>query len=385
MMNELDKYLSYLVEWIDYKKDELIFEEDFYKKLLSANSKWNILNEYIYNNFFYELLEYQEIANLSLKKYIESSYKTTSFYDSNFINRWDFFLTETWIKTTEINSDTPGWYLETVLLNELIADQTLNPNKDFLNNFLKWINEILGDCDKWIFILWSLSYREDYKLMQFVSDFLIENWIKSYIWLQEELNLDNDKVYYRWQEIGILFRYYPIDWVYETFDMSNIERLQDKNLFKILNHQCSYIFQLKSYFSFLWENIEKFEDYIQKIIFEIIPLSIRMDKILDTDLSNILENKDNWVLKDINNREWKWIYIWKNIDENLWKTLITRYFWNKNYILQESLNIIKTDWFEINLWVYNIKNNFSWIYIRAWKSKTNINSFSLPVSIKKSL
>lgn len=385
MMNKLDKYLSYLIEWVNYKKDELILWEEFYEKLLQVNKKANLLNEYIYNNYFFQLLNYHEISNNSLKKFIESSYKTTSFYDSNFINRWDFFLTETWIKTTEINSDTPGWYAETVLLNELIADQNLNPNKDFLNNFLKWIKDNLIDLDKWIFFIWSLAYREDYKLMQIIKDYLEENWIKSYIWLMDELDLIDNKVFFKWNEIEILFRYFPIDWIYDSFDMSNIENLQNNSLFKVLNHQLSYVFQLKTYFSFLWENIEIFEDKIKEIIFEIIPLSIRMNNLINSDIEEIVLNKDNWVLKDINNREWAWIYIWKNTDEKTWKILINRYLGNKNFILQERLEIIKNEWNEINFWVYNIQNNFSWIYIRAWKFKTNINSFSLPVSIKKSL
>gem|GEM_PF-2382934 len=60
---------------------------------------------------------------------------------------------------------------------------------------------------------------------------------------------------------------------------------------------------MKSYFSFLWENIDKFDINIQKMINYLIPMSIRMDNLSDFDIEKIINQKDNWVLKDINNRE----------------------------------------------------------------------------------
>lgn len=379
-MSMIKKYLWYLIEWKDYFLEEITIKKSIYDLILDANNKWNEINNYIYDNFYLELLDYQEISNKKLKEYLKKSFWKINFLESNFINRWDFFITQDWIKTTEINNDTPWWYCETVVLNQWIENIAQNPNYNFLNNFLIEIKKLLW-IDNGIFLLWSISYREDYKIMQILFDFLNENWINTYIWMFEELEVNWNKVNFKWNKIKIIFKYYPIDWVYESFDMTKIEKMQDEWNLILLNNQSSYLFQLKSYFSFLWENIDKFDINIQKMINYLIPMSIRMDNLSDFDIEKIINQKDNWVLKDINNREWRGIYVWERQRDIEWTRLINKYKWNKNYIIQERIKIKKINWFELNLWVYNIKNNFSWILTRLSKNETDINCFSLPIKI----
>ncbi|MEI6673182.1 MAG: hypothetical protein WCL02_07950 [bacterium] len=95
------------------------------------------MNEFIYTQYFHELLDYLDIKNNSIRTMIEDLYTYTSFEDHNIISRLDLFFTETGVKIAEINHDTPGGWIETYFLNamEHIEGPYINPNKDFAELF----------------------------------------------------------------------------------------------------------------------------------------------------------------------------------------------------------------------------------------------------------
>lgn len=378
-----EQFLEYAIKNMDYMENPLIINKEIYNEFKRVNKLLTSLNKYIYKFYFEELVDYLEIKEKRLKKFILRSYNSTYFEEINFINRWDFFITDNWITIAEINNDTPWWYIETVLLNSNIPQNYFNPNKSFYNNFIK---EILKSNPKYIYITGSLAQVEDYRMMDFITKMLKSKRIDSGIWYLENLNIRKNGLYHNSKKVDIIFKYYPIDELYKAYNMDEIEKFTEKKSIKLLNHPISYIFQLKSYFSFLWKIKNTLPDWAKNTIESHIPFSLRMD---DPEVSNNLENiyneKEKWVLKDINNREGNNIFLWKDTDILIWKKYINANMGNTYWILQKMFEVIPIHWYNINFGIYNIWQKFSWIFTRVndINKKTNIKSFIVWIWVKE--
>lgn len=364
--------MSYLKEDKDIFFEPSFISTKLYNKLLDANNNFLFLRKYIYNNFFLDLLEYENIDEISIKEFIKRNYKKYKFEDSNFFSRWDYFLTEAGkIQISEINNDTPFWFVESFFLNEKDIKWTINPNKNLMTTFLTklkkyWVNNL--------YVAWDMSYTEENRLSLFLKDFFSYHWLNSYNDWFWNLTIKDDGVFYWWKKIDTVLKLIPIDWLYEDFDMEKIEKLQEKWYVKLINNQFSFPFQIKSFYSYLWKYIDKFDENIQNIIKEHIPYTLRFDEIKKID--NI--NKDDWVIKHINIREWVWVYIWKETDQKTWDSLLENNKNSQNWILQKDFNsFYDKNGITYNYWIYNIQWEYAGIFFRMHKKrKTDINSIS---------
>lgn len=367
-----DKYLSCYLSGKDYSNWYMALEREVYDKLIYASSLFVKLNKYIYENHFMNLLEYLEIDIPWIHDAILENYKHTKFEDSNFISRWDFYVWEDWVKIVETNHDTPWWISVLNILSENVWNECFDPNENVIDYYLKWLKQ-LGDI-KTVFILWSMANRETYLLLSYMKEIFWFIWLECYTWVLEQLVVKNNIVYYNWKKIDLLFKYYPIDWLYLDYNMKLFEDAENAWKLKIVNPAVSYAFQLKSYFSFLWEHIDEFDDEIWEIIESIIPLSIRMDSMTSDDINNIIEEKNDRLLKDINNREWTNVYLWIETGSEKWISLVHSIKLSKNYIIQKNIFPVINNWFYTNFWIFNIRNQYAWIYIRMHrKLKTTLS------------
>lgn len=376
-------FLKYLVKDMDYVETPIVLGQDIYKELIRANKAFKKLNKYIYEYKFVELINYLDIKSSRLKKFIIKSYNSTTYKESNFINRGDFFITQEWVQVLEINNDTPGWYIETNMLNSDIPDDYHNPNIAFYKNYIK---EIKKYNPKYVYITWSLAQVEDYKLMNFVKQLLISVWINSSVWYLDNLSIKKKWIYHHNTKVDIIFKYYPIDEIYEHYNMDNIEIFALKKKVVLLNHPISYIFQLKSYYAFLWEQKDILPVWIQEIIESHIPMSIRMDNELIKKWIDVIKTrKDEWVLKDINNREWNNIFIWKNTEQVIWDKYLESHIWDSYRILQKKIDILPIQNLHINFWIYNIWDKFSWIFTRVHdiRNKTDEKAIVVWTCVRK--
>ena len=276
----------------------------------SLNKKVLYLLKYLYLNFFDDILKYLNLPQIN----------KVDFEESNFLNRYDLFFDKNGNpKVVEFNMDVAWWYLETLIMNDLEIW------KLFLNNMIAWIKKFLVNWN--VFIISSNSYREDYKIALFIKE-ILKNFldIDAEIISPIQLSLNNNWYLYFWDiKIDNLLRYYPWD---------RFLPLDTEIKTNVINPIQSFVFQQKSLFSFMWENIGKFNDDIKKIIEELIPYSVRLDKV--DDLNNFIINKDYWVLKYVNDREGNNIFIWSCITESWWRQVIQKVLRdNKNYIFQK--------------------------------------------------
>ncbi len=382
-MNKEKYYLSFCKENEDYSYESSFISAKLYDKLLEANKNFNLLREYIYNNFFEELVNYLDIEIIELKNFILRNHKKNNFLDSNFYNRWDFFVTESGkIQISEINNDTPFWYIESYFLNKFDYENCINPNKDLLNNFTNEIKKITKNN---VFVTWELSYKEEFYLVQFFKNKFGENNINAIIGWFWNLKITEKWVFYWKEKIDTILKMIPIDLLYEDFEMKQIEKLQENWELNLLNNQLWYPFQLKAFYSFLWKNINIFDEKMQKIIKEHIPFSIRLNEIEEKDYENYIKNKNNWVLKHINIREWVGVYIWEETEEKNWEKLILENKFSKDYILQKDFkSLYDSNWITYNYWIFNTKNNYSWLFFRMHKpKKTDTDSIMTWIYIKK--
>ena len=382
LISKKSYFMEHMVQWMDHIDNPIIISKEIYSDLKKANSDFMKLNRYIYENHFLNLLEYLNIKNKKLHDSIIAFYENTSFEDSNFINRWDYFLCKDWIKIAEINNDTPWWYIETCFLNWILWKDLVDPNNKFIKNFSESLKSYWV---KNLYIVWSLAEVEDYKLMTFVKNIAKESWINASVWYFDSLDIKEDWFYLWSYRIDAIFKYYPIDQIYDSYEMTEIEKFAKAWSLKLLNNPLSYVFQLKSYYSFLWENIEIFPKNMQNIINNYIPLSIRLDNsLIKENLEKIIQEKKDWVLKDTNNREWNNIFIGSRTTDTIWSKYLNDYLWNQYWILQKKFEAIPIAWFQVNFWIYNIKNKYSGIFVRMTEiwNKVDIRSFATPIWIK---
>jgi len=317
------------------------------------NHKVIELLAYLYENHFKQIISY---LNLDIP-YIP-------FYKSNFFHRYDLFFDKTWQgKIVEFNMDVAGWHIETILTNDLTHAST------FLENFYYMFKNNLKEWNT--FIVASTSYREDYKIALFIQKFL-QFFLKIEAKIISPLQVEYKNKYLHTENIQIdnLIRYYPWD----RFLPFNFQTKTN-----IINPEQSFIFQQKKIFAFMWENTNKFPENIQQTIKEIIPYSA---KFINFNKEKLRKEKDKWVIKHINQREWLEIFIWEITPNIEWEKAISKASKNpENYIVQENINMISTqDNFNLNFGIYNIEFKYSWIYLRLHKKqKTDINSLIAPL------
>lgn len=363
----LEKYLSqyaefftiHLKDWCSQRKESIVLSLSILKEIEICYYNIKRLNEYIYNNYFYDCLEYLDIKDNSLKELILNQYHKTSFEDHNIISRLDLFFTKKWIQIAEINHDTPWWWIETYFLNQIkdLPVWYFDPNKRFAellgNAFVR-----RGISD--IFLLTGIGSRLDKKMISFFGKILdyyqIVNKIGIFEWIIEK----NWELYSWTKRIVNIHRDIPIDRLCNNYNQYITSILLEKiknNTIIMSNNPVGYIFQMKSYFAFLYENIIKFPFSIQEIVYSYIPNTRR----INIKEKKYFQKKDR-VIKHVNKRLWQGVHIGVKTTEKEWIKLIENS--NNNWIIQEYFDVLPIINKYINFWVYGIDGSFGWVYTR---------------------
>lgn len=356
LRKEKDYWLSF------YKPSEILYKKLILPKKIETiiedtNNKAITLIKYLYNNFFDDIKNYLNLPQI----------EKTKLEAFNYFHRYDLFFDKQWNpKIVEFNMDVAWGHIETLIMNDI------NVSKLFLNNFINWLKKHLIDGN--IFIVVSTSYREDYKIWLLIKK-IIEIFLNKKANIVSPIQLSYKKGYIYYDDIPInnLIRYYPWD---------RFLPLDLKTKTNILNPKQSFLFQQKSLFSFMRENIWKFNKNIQQIIKQLIPYTIKLEKI---KLKDIIKNKNKRVIKHINDREWNNIFIWELLTQEKWEKILQKALKQHDYyVLQEKIDFITTnDNFFLNFWIYNIDFEYSWIYLRLHrKIKTDISSSIIGLKFK---
>jgi len=381
----LEEYLSgygdyltaHLKNWCSRRESALILPLTVLKEIELCFSNIQKLNEYIYINHFHECMDYLDIKSNWVKELMLHEYPKTDFLDHNIISRLDVFFTKKWVQIAEINHDTPGWWIETYFLNQQkdVPSEYINPNKHFAELFG---NAFVRRGIKDIFLLTGMWSRLDKKMLSFLGNILdyygITNKIGIFEWLT-----DKDWEIYSWtKKLVNIHKDIPIDRLCNNYDSHITSMLVEKiknNTITISNNPVGYVFQVKSYFAFLYEQIDKFPYDIQNIIFSYIPKTKRIDK---NDPAYI--NKDHRVIKHVNKRLGQDVYIGKKTNEKEWEKVIAQS--DNNRIAQEYFEVIPILTKYINFWVYGLDGKFGWVYTRISSlapKTTEIDDYTCPL------
>lgn len=381
-----DFMISHLQNGISRREEVIVLPNEIFtliKKLLSDLQK---LNKFVYENYYYDCLDYLQIEDETIVDLLKTLYPQTSFNDHNMISRFDLFFSKSGSQIAEINHDTPGGRIETYYLNQIKSEglsKYLNPNDQFA--------ELLWKCftERWIkevFLLTGLWSRSDKKMVWFLSKILEFYDIKSSVWIFESIVEKDWVIYSDNKELHYIHKDLPIDWIIKNYHPSITHKVVEQiksNKIVLSNNPVGYIFQLKSYFSYLYHKVNNFPYNIQDIIFSHIPKTIRLDNI-NLDQYNLYQKKEKRVIKHINKRLGDDVYIGKQtkIEE---RNKLLNISDRKNRVIQEYFDVLPILDKYINFWVYNVWGEFGGVYTRIsnFNKTTERDDYTCPLFFTK--
>lgn len=198
------------------------------------------------------------------------------------------------LKILEFNSETPAGIIEAIGFNALIKEHVdtgnENPNKNLRNYIKQSFDNILEELKKTKDIknvgVVTSWYYEDIYTSKLIAEILKEldgyNIIFGNIY---DLQVENNKIYLYKEKIDVMYRHYPLDWLYYEEEMRKlIEPLSEGDY--LINPGHTLIIQSKAFFAVIYELLGKgyFSEEDEKFILKHIPYTcLEPDKKLSSD------------------------------------------------------------------------------------------------------
>ncbi len=221
------------------------------------------------------------------------------------------------LKVIEVNSDYPDWLLMHDYTHEAIGNtKWVFKNHNAYKKLFEVGNSIFIAIPKDAFFL--DAYYTEY-------EFLKNLWYKVFIWRLDQLTQKDDNIFFEWAPIRSIRRCIEVGKIEEwTLDLLTWAKVSYMNTFDM---------------RLLW-----FKDNLSHIRSSLVPKTL----ILNTETKSlIVQDKDNWVIKPTNLFEWKWVYIGKDTNQDIWERQIQEAQW-ANYVAQEFVasDKIEMDFYE---------------------------------------
>ncbi len=253
--------------------------------------------------------------------------------------RFDTMFNQNWeLKLVEVNTKRPDWLLmHDCTYSDLLDGQ----NTRNLDLFLQ-----LFDKNDYIYIMYENAWFIDSHFLEYEK--IHSRWYRAWIWTFEDLIFKNGFAYYNGNKIDVI-RFSISPW---RLNESQISLLKSVKL-KYVNTP-----DLAS----MWD-----KSLLQWIENEMVMKTAILDESLKSDIIN---NKDKYVIKPTNKDEGNWVYIWLDTSHERWKSLVNDNIW-KQYLVQEYINIspkrtkIYLDWSIVESEVYY--DFCPHLFYRNWK------------------
>jgi len=223
------------------------------------------------------------------------------------IVRFDTMFNQNWeLKLVEVNTKWPDW----LLMHDNTYSALLNQSNDRnLDLFLQ-----LFDKDEYIFIMYENAGFIDSHFLEYEK--VKSKWYRVWIWTFEDIIFKGWFAYFDWNKIDVL-RFSVSPW-----------RLNENQIALLKSVKLKYINtpDLAS----MWD-----KSLLQWVENEM----IMKTSILDESIKDqIIQNKNDYVIKPTNKDEWNWVYIWVDLSQEKWEELINDNLW-KQYLAQEYINV----------------------------------------------
>lgn len=348
-------------------------DEALYKEIAWATEKISKILEKTYKfamdnfNGISSILSIDEYSQAILKDNCPLSY---------FVSRLDWAIDrDRNIKLLEINSETPAGICESAILEEIICNNNdyvgtssnLKDNiKEVAKNIINYYRKYISCKIKIKIAFLTLNYYEDFITTKTIMNILknIED-IECVLGNIYDLEEKEDGVYLYGEKIHIIYRHYPLQWIYEDGNLKWLVKHINVDVF-FLNMPKSIVTQSKGFLAIIFEllNHNFYSDYEKSFINKYIPYTTYdMEKIEGND----------FIIKPLLEREGNGVRFSSNISE----------IPDDDVIFQERVFMEPIHDKFLVFGAYMIEGKFSGIYCREGKEITTNDCRWMPLYIKR--
>lgn len=396
--------INYFQTWPNLESDYtyfldsiLIFKKQNFLRFIKDIS---ILNNVIIKKFIYYILKYDLKKlfffglNFDVIDVLDFEFNK-KLWAQEFLIKWSFFWrydfvidNKFWFKLVELNSLVPAWLPESLFsLNfDIIIkknsrdyfEKIENLNKYFFLNMKNSFSQLFTKLSKskWknlIILYTDDQFWEDYSNSIYMKNFFYNNLRNYKININisdiENIEIRDDWIYFENIKQNYIWSFYPIERYFcdrwNKYFWNNFKN----NNFDILNWVINLVTQSKSFWAYIFENINNnkiwLSEFEKRIIKKYIP-NYYFDK-----------SKIKTISKPVLYREWVWIW-----DENFCWMKVFQKMVNQKKIEIQDKNILK-NWF-LTLWLYFWTNWYIWTFSRYCENFiSDYNSYFIPSYISK--
>jgi glutathionylspermidine synthase len=318
------------------------------------------------------------------------------------IARADVFVTDRGLSICEINSDTPTGEAEAAILSAIAAEAhpgAVDPNRELADRFCDAI-EVLAShlveppLRRSVGLVYPTEFTEDLSVIR-----LYRRWLEERDWeviLGSPYNLG-------WDERGpllfgrpfsLLFRHYKTDWWGERSSVWDDEKIADADALEtplqialaaslerraaVVNPFGAVLPQNKRSMAFMWEHLSDFSSRGQEIIRQLIPETIRLEKL---DKARLVDERERWVLKSDYGAEGEEVLLGCHTPEADWR-LALDHAREGRWIAQRFFKAKEDARGEVvNHGVYIIAGEAAGLYARMQVGATDDRAISAPVIV----
>lgn len=370
-----------------------LFEKEDYLKLFYK--KISLTPVCISNNQYDDIKRTSEDISKLIEKTIDLYYKNSKmqeYYglagkqknvlnqvkkrDKNiYISRYDAFLSKGKIKFLEFNINFPGGIERLDCLFSKVFDFYsgefgLNCKNSITSDFVKMVKRIYRGSG-----MVALVYGSQFDKMSFGSADKIAMTLKKELGVDadfmhwSDLDIKEDGIFYKNQKVGLFFRL-TLErrmWQYDYSVARKVLEAMKKFEVPMFNLPQSYFAGRKDLFA-VW-----YEDWFRNMLcdkeIDLIEKCIPKTYLLSNNLiskNQLLNNKNEWVLKPVSGYGGKGVYVGKQMSDNKWKQIIGKHFGSKLWIAQEYIVADKISLIELDTKEEKINSMEGYVNISPW-------------------
>ncbi|MEG1254243.1 glutathionylspermidine synthase family protein [Clostridium sp.] len=246
----------------------------------------------------------------------------------------------------EFNYDKPCAQKEIALAGDLDFEKNINKGfkKHFIDSLVSICNDLYNDENINVGILIDPCHYEELHLATYIKDILSETNISIYQVGPKNLSVKEDEVYaFDEIKINVILKLFPAEYLYEIDNFIEILEVFNKGKVTILNDPRVVAIQAKTFFAYLWELVLSDSPLLSSVekkdIEACIPYTTLfnkdIDKNLQSQISELIKNKDKYVIKSSLGRYSGQVYIGKLYNKDEWENQV------KLVIESEKVHIIQ--------------------------------------------
>lgn len=355
--------------------DGSIYEIDkaLYEEIVGATEEFSKILEKTYR---FAMDNFKGISSiLSIEEYSEAILKDKATFNY-FVARLDWAIDrDRNIKLLEINSETPAGICESAILEEIICnnDNYIGTSRNLKSNVKEVANKIINYYKQYIscrtkikVAFLTLNYYEDFITTKTIMNILknIEG-IECVIGNIYDLEEKADGVYLYGEKIHVIYRHYPLQWIYEDSNLKWLSKHINEDVF-FINSPKSIVTQSKGFFAIIYELLKHnfYTDYEKLFIKKYVPYTTYDMEYIDSN---------DFIIKPLLEREGLGVRFSSSISE----------IPDDDVIFQEKVFIEPIHDKFLIFGAYMIEGKFSGIYCREGKEITTNDCRWMPLYIKR--